>query len=57
MAKLQNLNTNRQVLKVEHTEIQCIKKQEIQLKSIYILKISADVTYSFFLDNSSSFTS
>lgn len=57
MAKLQNLNTNRQVLKVEHTEIQCIKKQEIQLKSIHILKISADVTYSFFLDNSSSFTS
>lgn len=32
MAKLQNLNTNPQVLKLEHTEIQCIKNKEIKLK-------------------------
>lgn len=32
MAKLQNLNTNPQVLKLESTEIQHIKNQEIQLK-------------------------
>lgn len=45
MAKLDNPNTNAQVLKLEHTEIQCIKK----LESIYILRISADLTYSLFL--------
>lgn len=49
MAKLDNPNTNAQVLKLEHTEIQCIKKQETQLESIYILRISADLTYSLFL--------